>query len=97
MTQIELPDTPKIGDVIKVYLPGERPFAQVNQVWNRTLINGRFEAKLWGAPKHRYQKGDEATFYLRLYDWGKDYSWCWELAPLSDQRHSGPRALEERP
>ncbi len=79
----------KPGDRIKVFLPGESPWATVVSVHE----DGRLVARIDNHPvctnMHGYSHGDLATFEKRIGD-----GWeSWELAPLERQLPAGPAAV----
>lgn len=77
-----------VGQHIKVFLPGESPWAIVTAVPS----NGRVVARIDNHPVgnlHGYKYGDVATFHV-----DEEYG-CWVLAPLDKQVAIGPRSMSE--
>jgi len=99
--KLEAPLPPEIGDTAKVYLPGESPWVKVCKIWDELTIQGRFESKLAGeygeASLHGFNKGDDATFFLRPRIFGKDLKWFWELSPPNQQQSLKPILTGEEP
>lgn len=79
----------KPGDYLKVFLPGEIPWATIVSIHE----DGRLAARLDNYPvcthMHGYKYGDVVTFKKRTGD-GWEF---WELAPLEQQLPPGPTAV----
>lgn len=73
----------KIGDSIKVHLPGEAPWAIVTATLEDGRVLARIDNETVGG-LHGYKYGDVATFEV-------DSSGRWALSDLSKQRPNGPR------
>ena len=71
---------PEAGQFIKVFLPGESPWATVVSAHEDGRVAARIDNDLVGG-LHGYVYGDVVTFEAK--DYG-DFA-CWELAPLARQ------------
>jgi hypothetical protein len=74
-----------VGDHVKVFMPGESPWAIITA----TLPDGRIMARVDNhtvGDMHGYKYGDVATFEL-------DQHQCWTLVPVERQAATGPRRI----
>jgi hypothetical protein len=79
----------KTGDDVKVWLPGESPWAIVLAALPDGRLLARLNNELVNSAEHGYRFGDVATFEI---DETRDYK-IWKLA--KEQIRTGPSRVDE--
>lgn len=81
-------DNLRVGDFIKIRIPGETPWGIVTAVLGDGRVMVRIDNQTAGSSLHGHEYGDVVTVVCG----GKPDRVMWELAPMGEQVANGPTA-----
>lgn len=82
----------KVGDIIKVHLPGEWPSAIITAIHHKTIVQARLDNHPI-SDLHDFKYGDVLTFQFRSTPQAPDLP-AWEVSPPNEQLRVGPTEID---